>query len=391
MVLKMKPLELGKYKKPGRIIADAGINASLAGLVPLKENKKVLARGENPYGWKLGNVNVAYVPSANLDELTEMYRKMYLCSEPSVAVSGDDSWGAIPCLDGHVYFKLDLNQCDTTILTPTFEVGKLHFPESRKKEVRSLYKQTTSPALIRRQPGGFYRLKPIEPYLYSGWAGTSKTGTDASFILYSYMFSGWVIRSRSATIKWFEERLLSAPYVAEAVFVNCYEKVDFLKTFPCVGVDGQWYATLCVGVLLRTLGQKSFDLPGSGSLEERAYCFNGALMTAFKHSGNHILYRTLAKKFMAPRMAFSVHFESYLLSEMSMLSTCIELMDSSVESRYDINGGLEILSSYYEAAGFGYVLCNHFIDQILMEDYGAKPNKNSNSLDSILPPQMVIR
>lgn len=391
MVLKMKPLELGKYGKPGRTIADAGINASLAGLVPLKENKKILACGENPNGWRLGNVDIAYVPTANLDELTAMYRRMYMPLGCCVAVSGDDSWGTIPCLDGYLYFKLDLSQCDTTILEPTFDVGKAHFSIERKKEVASLYRQTKSVALIRRQSGGFYRIKPIEPYLYSGWAGTSKTGTDASFILYSYLFEGWVIRRRSATQVWFQERLLRAPYVAEAVFVGCYEKVDFLKTFPALGVDGEWYATLCLGVLLRTLGQKSYDLPGRGSLEDRAYCFNAALIQAFKHSGNHCLYRCLLKKFMAPRMSFDVHLEGYVLREMTMLSDSVELLDTSVERRYDIDGGLQVLSSYYEAAGFGFVLSNHFIDQILIEDYGAKPIKNIFPLDSILPPQMVIR
>jgi len=387
VLLKMKPIEFGKYGKPGRTIADLGTNASTAGLVPLKENKKVVARGECVLGWKIGRVYVQYVPTANLDVLSEMWESMYMPSVPVAKVSGDDSCFAVPCTDGVLWGKMDLAQCDTTVFTPTFEVGKRQFPDFRRKEVANLYRQTRTTALIRRKGGGFYRMKPIGDYLYSGWAGTTKTGTDASIIHYNYMFRGWVIRSRSET-KAFLKARSRGPYVGEIVFCDDYEEMDFLKTFPAMGMDGRWHATLCLGTLLRSLGQKSYDLPGSGSLAMRAYAFNAALMQSFTHSGNHTLFRVLKSKFSMPRLHFDVKLEGYILNEMVMLTDAVELLDISVERRYKVNNGLSLLANEYKQAGFGDIITHFMIDAIFEMDYGAKQKQRNVA---VVPEEWSVR
>lgn len=372
----MKPSEFGRQKKPGRTIGDLKVPGSLEASLAVDHNKGVVSRAG---GWQIGRVRIIFQKTANLNELTSLFREMYRPSQPIAACFSDDSAIAVPCTDGVLYAAGDLVSCDVSIFQPTFKVGRRHFPERFRREADALYRQARTPCVVRSKSGAPYRFAPVGSFLYSGWSGTTKTDTDANFIMYGEIFRKWKMSSIADTARWLRRRAMMSPFPVEFSIKRRFEQLEFLKTNPVIGVDGMWYATLNVGVLLRTIGQKRDDLPGRGSISDRGIMFNNQLMQAFIRFGNHTLSRSLYSKFsleaagMTP-VKMDIVYDSYLLQHMEGEITT-ELLDASVEARYNLRcGGLQRIADLYESASIGDVLSSDDIDKIFAVDYSyARP------------------
>lgn len=380
---KQKPEEMMKGRvrpddpdKPPRMIGNLGPFAVLQGGAAVDEVKSSFSAGapsRKDGCWVLNGSRFKFHKSINMKDLFEMYNDD-LSEGPRWDEHSDDSLLAVPTLDAGPYgtnrilFEFDFEMCDGSIGPSVIQLYRHFAPSGRESEWDSSISQLRHTACFGKGEDRI-RLKPRSYVMYSGWAGTTLVDTLAGLVVFRHVMRGWKKMTTRQTIDFVMSRIQTSGFKLTTKVVRRYPQATFVKTFPCLGADGKYYPTVCLGTMLRTYGQKRYDLPGRGDIDRRAQAYNAGVAMATKHWGNHCINRALQTRFkdVAP---CKVDFESYLLREISG-GYDVSLCTTSLSERYSEVG---VTDSYLEMYARMIATCKsrsyYDMREIFLYDYG---------------------
>jgi len=147
------------------------------------------------------------------------------------------------------------------------------------------------------------------------------------------------------------------------------EDFQFLKCSPTVE-EGEVHVFLNLGVILRALGSCDGDLPGRGSLYDRARKRVGEVVSGFSHAGtNSVLDAIRAVYSLGSRETAGCVGIHYLVDHMEGMEKSL-VSDGALCRRYGIsNSELEELLIYIRQSDIGSVINCPALRKILQIDY----------------------
>lgn len=275
--LKLKPGEIAKVDKYGRVIVDLGVAASLQGVLYALFFKTMVTREII-----VGRAIFYYVSSLD-DVIVTTYLNRMTFDVTSydllMIAAGDDACVAIRNTLGKILRgNLDISSCDASI-TPTMLDSILKLMGCPKDVDVALREMMLTPLklycsrLNKREHRERVTITPTMMYLPSGVPITSNAGTLAVF----YIFHSLI----DTPIQYSTDIVAAARNVGfDVTFeeVNKPSDFQFLKRSLARSIDGEYRAVLNMGVILRASGRVRGDLPGRGCLVRRAAEFQRALM-----------------------------------------------------------------------------------------------------------------
>lgn len=155
-------------------------------------------------------------------------------------------------------------------------------------------------------------------------------------------------------------------YIVKCKPVEFFEQLTFLK-HSCTP---DFKLFLGVGVLLRGFGRFLGDLPGKGSLTERAKLFNSDVAKSYVHAGRHIITRAFDSHIV--RTSDTPNRSSYYLDRIRERGFSDDTIPvTSLCKRYGCTEQelIELAESIHEAK-VGHVINLKIVDVIMNMDYG---------------------
>lgn len=260
-------IEVAKFMKNARVYVDMTTPQSLMGgwlINPLKD-----AMREVDLGWCL------FVFAKTTDEIS-----MQSCfnalrdneHRPVCVYHSDDAVMQLPCSDGVFRFNLDISACDRSNLRPIFEYLLSFIPEGPWKFLYERMVQGCELPLIVPNPstnGEYIKAVPCGPFEYSGCNLTTVLNNAALLAIAASIFHGFRRHMTKDEVRnLVPQRAKSVGYVVTINPCHHVEQVQFLKYSPSDPIN--WYPVRNLGCILRAVGHYDGDLPGRGSLEQRA-------------------------------------------------------------------------------------------------------------------------
>lgn len=359
--LNMKPLEWAKPGKNARVVCDLTTEASLRGGWFISVLKEAMAGLEDV----CRGARIVFVESPDMDVLSYWFSRMRF-GDVSLYFS-DDSAFSLSCTDGMLWFNADIASCDSSNGPALFESLEGFVPDIHRHTMAAMVEQCSMPCRL-GVGSRTLRFRPVRYFEYSGSLLTTVLNNIASRTIAALIFRFRVHDTVAATRRWLESFVSTLPWSVTCEFCSRFEEIQFLKCSPAYSIDRSIVSVLNLGVILRALGQCSYDLPGRGSQEVRAYEFNSALVRGMVYAGDHSLLRVLRRKFVSSKV--DVRYNSRIV-EFMRSSGNKEVADDSLCARY----GLEIshmhdLCSLLCVAEFGDVIDCHASRVIMAKDYG---------------------
>lgn len=354
-------LKTREWAKPGkipRITVDLTTPASLRAGWLMEELKSAFEALPLIHA----NGELRFIGTPNVDVLSKLFDDMR--NRNIFAYFSDDFSLSLMTSDGPLWVNLDISSCDSSNGFPVFDYIRSCIPQVYLEDVGAVINQCQLECVV-----GYgatkLRFKPVGIFEYSGSVMTTALNNCAALACGVAIFDQYTFGSRSHVLSGLERVLSTLPWVVTTDVCSRYEEVQFLKHSPCFMVDGTVSALLNLGVVLRAFGQCYGDLPGTGSLEQRAFDFDSSLVRGLVHVGDCMLMQTLRAKYNS-----SVSPDPYL-SMKSLGSHRPHMDESSVCSRYALSvADMQELCDLLEMQCFGEVVSCHASRVILAKDYG---------------------
>lgn len=364
--LNFKKLEWGKPGKYARIVCDLGTTASIrAGWLAAMIKD---AMSELPL--LLGESAVMFIKSPDIKTLSAAFQR--LSTTATFLYFSDDASFSIPyrASDGttrFLYANADIAGCDASQGPSVFQVLPHCCPTPLLVHMHALIEQCARPA----QAGNGKRkiiVEPVHYFEYSGSVLTTLLNNIATSCIGYQLYRRFPLLDQEAARAEAERRLKQCGWSVTVEWCETLEEIQFLKCSPFRAVSGELVAVLNLGVILRSLGQKSYDLPGHGPLTDRGHAFNCSLVAGLVHSGNTSLYRLLRTKFLP--IGCTPAYNSEIVRALSNgVSTAIA--DYSICRRYKITlGEYEHMLNLLDISGSGDVITCAASRAIMLKDYG---------------------
>lgn len=369
--VKQKPDEWQKVGKYSRVICDLTVTCSLrAPWLPdmLKEAMFSVCRVAS---FLPRRVKLEYVKSLDMDLLSDLFADMLGKYVAVVLFFSDDAVLAVRTSDGRIlYFNLDISSCDSHNGSHVASALSRSVPYHTSAHMKALTDQWLMPVVVGYGKDRL-RFVPREHQQPSGSVLTTVANNEAICSVLTTLLTKVchprpadetkdIIRSTFEASGW--------SIVAEQV---SFEGLQFLKCSPARLEDGTVRAYLNHGVILRAMGQKIRDLPGSGPLLDRARLFNSALVSGFQHGGNTTLYRILKDKW---GLGDASLLEPHWVRDTMTSTRSPPIPDSAVCARYGLDQPLlDELHYLYSIADVGDLVSCEAIQRMIYVDYGFPP------------------
>lgn len=312
------------------------------------------------------HAELVYVKSPDVTTLRMLFDRMHTNSLG--LYHSDDMSGSLRCVDGMLWFNADISACDSSQSADVFTNLRSQFPERLLPHLEQLLRQCQTPITLGK---GFGKLlfKPIDYFEYSGSTLTTILNNTASRCI---LFVIFLVYDPSATrrenVARVEESLKTCGWRVTMEWCEYYEDVQFLKHSPMFDVTGQIDAVLNLGVILRAMGRCKGDLPGRGSIEQRANYFMRNWVAGLRHAGSHIVINALREKFPKGSVVKS---ESWLVDHLVATHERNEIFIVSLALRYRCSpGDLEVLAHRLRTSEIGDLITDPCAARILNKDYG---------------------
>jgi len=291
--------------------------------------------------------------------------------EPVFLYFSDDSSASFRCLvDGKVsmvYANMDISSCDSSQGPSVFESLLEMCPHVARPHMEALLRQCQSEAVC----GHGYRkirVKPIGYFEYSGSVLTTTLNNIANLNIGVSLYDRLPLLPLDELKVEIERRLSNCGWKCTIEWCENIHQVQFLKCSPCLTIHGEVVPFLNFGVILRSLGQKSWDLPGQGELQSRAYAFNAGLVSGFQHAGETELLSLLRYKF--PLKGVTPLYNSNIVEYMSH-GIKTPILDCTCLCRYGLSRGhYDELLALLAGADHGDLIRCEASDVIMKVDYG---------------------
>lgn len=373
---KVKKVEFAKPGKYPRLVNDMTCPGSLYAGYLATEIKHAFEGAFN-YCQKGRTLRSEYFPTPNVDTLKDAFdRLINPVKDVEFVYYSDDSCVSVRCSDGVYTANVDISSCDSSNGRRVFEIleelcsGRKNLLYVMKGAVEQCRK--TLKLVNPHNKKEKIMLKPVDPIEYSGSVLTTCLNNVANCLISQSLFSMF---SRKRV--WLKEEipgLISAAAEAVGYIVTCDsctrpQQIQFLKHSPMLTSFG-YVATLNLGVILRCLGQCDYDLPGSGSVVDRAKFFNYELIRSFAHSGDTCVLSALRDRFSeCVRPVNYVTTIDYHPKTLGLVKG--KISDDQLSCRYDVTAGeLSELCDYIRTCSFGDKVMSPALEKIFEKDYG---------------------
>lgn len=357
VALNLKKGEFAKPGKPGRIVCDLGTQASIRSGWLVSIVKDVCAQLPDivPAG------RLVYVQSPDRDFLTHTFREML--TDNRFVYHSDDSCLSLVCTDGMLWCNLDISSCDSSNGPEVFRELLQFVPVTHRCEIEELLRQCASPCRVNHTALDY---RPVEYFEYSGTTLTTLLNNVSSRCIGEQILRRYELGTRVEMLAYVRRVLDECGWKCTVEVADIPEKIQFLKCSPHLSVDGFYYSTLNLGVMLRCFGQRYGDLPGRGNMEARAVAHNCGLTAGFVHAGETSILHALRRRF--PPQGQPVYTNS--TRELTGSATP-DISDSSIVARYDITLlDLQELINAVDSSGVGDFIDVAASRAILQMDYG---------------------
>lgn len=315
-------------------------------------------------------VRVVFVKSPDLAVLSKWFKRME--SESICLFFSDDACVSLRTSEGMLYFNLDISACDSSNGPGVFETLRELVPTQLHVHLEPLIAQCQLPLHL-----GYGKekliFKPVDYFEYSGSVLTTTLNNIAvSGILAHILATFDPSMTRAAARAELEARLATCGWSCTTEWCEHLEDLQFLKCSPCHTVDGGLRAALNLGVILRSMGQKSGDLPGRGDIGKRAYNFMCGWVAGLRHAGLSELLEVLQECFPPTGQVF---YNSNAIERLESGGISNpRLCSVSLMRRYSSTPGeLRQLCECIRMAGDSTVGIHLPVtDKIMMKDYGLR-------------------
>lgn len=371
---KMKKDEWAKILKYPRSIGDMGVCASLQGFRVIENLKHTQASRV----WKMREMEGEFIDSPQPERLEEVFAK--LMNPPKggyLAFFSDDSCLSVHTKEGVSTWNKDLKSCDASHTGALFEMSYRQAPVA-KSELKRLVAQCELPIRIHSldNPKEMVLLEPNEPTLYSGSTMTTYVNNNAEFVLlwqYSKIdFSKLTRKEAEAAI---HAAAAKAGYQISLEFCPKPGDIQFLKHSPVRNERGDLKPLLNLGTLLRLSGTCKRDLPGKGTMEERACAFQKSLLRGIYVNTSFNLIdrmRSICAKGRVTNQQEEATKE--LLLYKTAYTNEVEynsFSDECIAERYRLTPcEMEELNERLGSCGYGQTVHTSATSKILERDYG---------------------
>jgi hypothetical protein len=390
---KLKTDELSKTSegraKPGRIICDLGVKASLRGCQLTKRMKYAM----NTSFVTTAGDEYQFCIKPNPEMLTEIFGKLMNPPHRSYFVYfSDDACYSIRDENGVVrIYNVDISKCDISH-TPAlfFELHALTPPFFRDTMTQLIDQCRADLTVTSPEDSQIkVRLKSAnnDPHLLSGSTLTTLLNNLAS-VLVGERLNSTNVHTPEALIASVEK----AGYIVTLEECKLPEDIQFLKHSPVKLQNGDYRPMLNLGVLLRATGICRGDLPGRGDVTQRAAYFQQQLLTGLYPDSSFPLIENmkrlvrdakLGKKHTAKQKALvqkilarSTHHNTRVDPEAKPKGTAgvgviYHFCEASMAARYQLTPSqLDELSTGLGSTGFGERHDSAASRAILYKDYG---------------------
>lgn len=308
VVANFKKDEAAKPKKYGRLTIDMSTAASLLGYII----KPIISSfGNHPDNDDLVCAHGRCLSLVNTHRscLRRLFHR--LLHENMFLFKGDDGLFSIMCRTGRLFIETDLASCDITqgpaVVYYLLEITPIEF----RPVMLQLINQLRAPVKYGRGKTSM-KFTPVDVCEYSGSVLTTLLnnvanlciGTQIMSIDYSAMSELEAKTSLNSTLK-------HCGWNVTYHIASCFQQCTFLKHNPVFTDAGEVDAITNLGVMLRAIGRKCGDFPGSGDFFVRGYMFCCALVQSMKHCGNHDVLKALQTRFNGPGCAMTPEIEKF--------------------------------------------------------------------------------
>lgn len=360
----MKPDEFSKPEKPGRITVDLGTPCSLRAGFLMDNIKHVWSKEKQV----IRGVRVVFVKSPDLAVLTKWFKRME--TESICLFYSDDACISLRTSGGMLYFNLDISSCDSSNGPAVFDAVRQLAPKRMAPHMDALIRQCQQRIQIGHGKEKMV-FKPLDSFEYSGSVLTTTLNNVAVSAIICHILSTYdPCQSIEETRRSVGSRLDDCGWTCTIEWCDVFEKLQFLKCSPCYTMCGDVRAVLNLGVVLRAMGQRVRDLPGRGSIQQRARAFMCGWVAGLKHIGNHPLHSVLRE--LHPPTGQKI-FNSNAIERLESGGVADPVLDVvSLMRRYGATSfELDELCECLRHAGSECVgIHTSLTDRILMLDYG---------------------
>lgn len=386
VIYKMKKNEFAKPGKPPRMIGDLGVAASLQGFRLTEVLKQAMAKED----LQIGNMRAHFCKAPTTEELIAVFKNLL---DPPIgckyyfAYFSDDSCLSVRQADGTVRtFNLDISGCDASHTGAIFQALVDITPEIAQDDMQVLVDQCKLPIIIYFKGGdtvidedGEARrpslsLQPIDPMtnkksprLYSG-----STITTAINNLACILGATSVQESGAETPHEISDAFALAGYKMTVEECTDYSDIQFLKNSPAYDIYGELWPLLNLGVLLRSAGTCTGDLPGTKDLtfKQRHDDYMGSLISGMYTGVSFPLIDAMRTWATAGNKQSNLA-ASNLLAYKHQFNGTATFTSSEVYRRYRLSD-LEIqqLDEEFGNAGYAHYYNSSGASTILTRDYG---------------------
>jgi hypothetical protein len=368
---KQKPHELLGPTKYPRGLGDL----SVIGAAKLGYYMDAVKEGfRKPY--VVDDVSSRFIKCATYDETLVAFEEIINGTEMvNIVYHSDDACLGADCVEGRVYWNIDISQCDGSHHDPTFNsLRRIMQCEPRfDMDINGCFAQCRLPLRVRSEDGReSVTLKPKFYTLYSGSVLTTalnNTSVERATVALRVLLRRHGCRPTAQELQAFVVTAFAeAGYRVKIDVCTYIEDLQFLKRSPCYGTDGRLTHFLNLGVWLRGFGQCYGDLPGrsSDSLHDRAERYMSGVVASHVHDGDHVISSAFRARFPHTTLSFNVGTRYYSLeTHRGFIPT------EALCSRYRASTAEFIeLADHILGLTPGIVSRSPLIDAIFRKDYG---------------------
>jgi hypothetical protein len=217
-------------------------------------------------------------------------------------------------------------------------------------------------------------LSVLEPYMPTGITATTLINTFSHFMTFIQLVHALIYILQVDDEDEIQYRIIKMgeEYGHKLTLDKCerIEHMQFLKQSLILGVDGNYHATLNLGVIIRATGVCRQDLPGRGPIAERAQDFQHTLMHGLLHGFE---YPPL-QKLQPPGKLIKMKYEdAFGAARYTMKATTVNRFErENFYKRYETVTDADIyeFEEMCSQSGFGTVMYCQLINKVLQKDYG---------------------
>lgn len=365
---KCKKYERAKQGKNCRAVGDLGVTAALQ-CAYLCEHVKYCF--EEPI--VVGNMRLRFIKSPKKEALHQVFTDMYDSPYTEFVYFSDDSCIAHTENGVRKWANIDISSCDGSHFQVLFDLVKeiMRVDPRFYDDVDALFDQLLCEVTIRNPERYADKvvLKTIITTLFSGSTGTTIFNNGGSSMIglsiMEHLEQGLSLR---------EAVEVGAMYIGYKVsYEECdvFSKVQFLKHSPYI-VDSEIVVSLNLGVIFRSFGECTGDLPGKSRLgvREQAARYNSEVVRSHRHSGENPVFDAFRAKFVR-KAAYNYNIEGKSLSDSDVRGKFVP--SEILAERYGLVGSDidDLVDAIFEA-NFGDNVTHHAVLKILEVDYGIK-------------------